>query len=86
MKPKNIKDCMLIGKRSLRLILIHRRGVERWFSLQGILCMLGPLKDAIVSYLCPIICVDGCWLKGTYGGQLLSAVTVDPNDMIFPLA
>ncbi|KAF2308700.1 hypothetical protein GH714_013374 [Hevea brasiliensis] len=33
-----------------------------------------------------LICLDGCWLKGTHGGQLLSAVAIDPNDCIFPLA
>ncbi|XP_049397413.1 uncharacterized protein LOC125861595 [Solanum stenotomum] len=34
-----------------------------------------------------IIGVDGCWLKNTmYGAQLLSAVTLDENNNIFPLA
>ncbi|KAH0654110.1 hypothetical protein KY289_031788 [Solanum tuberosum] len=34
-----------------------------------------------------IIGVDGCWLKNTmYGAQLLSAVTLDGNNNIFPIA
>nr|XP_009776971.1 PREDICTED: uncharacterized protein LOC104226639 [Nicotiana sylvestris] len=34
-----------------------------------------------------IIGVYGCWLKGTmYGAQLLSAVTLDGNNNIFPIA
>ncbi|XP_073137159.1 uncharacterized protein [Henckelia pumila] len=33
-----------------------------------------------------IIGVDGCFLKGRYGGQLLTAVGVDPNNQIFPIA
>lgn len=34
----------------------------------------------------PIIGVDGCFLKGGHGGQLLSAVSLDPNNNIFPIA
>ncbi|XP_055960864.1 uncharacterized protein LOC130015184 [Mercurialis annua] len=33
-----------------------------------------------------IVCLDGCWLKGKYGGQLLSATGIDPNDCMYPLA
>ncbi|KAH0771153.1 hypothetical protein KY290_015134 [Solanum tuberosum] len=34
-----------------------------------------------------IVGVDGCWLKATmYGAQLLSAVTLDGNNNIFPIA
>ena len=34
----------------------------------------------------PIIGLDGCHLKGKYGGVLLTAVSVDPNNNIFPIA
>lgn len=34
----------------------------------------------------PIIFVDGCHLKSRYKGQLLTAVGIDPNDCIFPIA
>lgn len=34
-----------------------------------------------------IVGVDRCWLKATiYGAQLLSAVTLDGNNNIFPIA
>ncbi|XP_052477826.1 uncharacterized protein LOC128033774 [Gossypium raimondii] len=33
-----------------------------------------------------IIGLDGCWLKGYYGGHLLAAVGVDANDCIYPVA
>ncbi|XP_031130170.1 uncharacterized protein LOC116031942 [Ipomoea triloba] len=33
-----------------------------------------------------IIGVDGCYLKSKFGGQLLTAVGIDGNDNIFPLA
>ena len=34
----------------------------------------------------PIIFVDGCHMKTKYKGVLLTAVGIDPNDCIFPLA
>ncbi|KAG6514902.1 hypothetical protein ZIOFF_025277 [Zingiber officinale] len=33
----------------------------------------------------PIIGIDGCFLKEKHGGQLLSAVGIDPNNNIFPI-
>ncbi|KAH1063293.1 hypothetical protein J1N35_028280 [Gossypium stocksii] len=33
-----------------------------------------------------IIGLDGCWLKGYYGGHLLTAIGVDANDCIYPVA
>ena len=52
----------------------------------GFYVCLWPLKEAFKKFLRPIICLDGCWLKGTYGGQLLSAIAIDPNDCMFPVA
>ncbi|XP_039132322.1 uncharacterized protein LOC120269103 [Dioscorea cayenensis subsp. rotundata] len=34
----------------------------------------------------PFIGLDGCFLKGLYDGQVLSAVGIDLNDCIFPIA
>ncbi|KAM0850632.1 hypothetical protein ACQ4PT_052969 [Festuca glaucescens] len=34
----------------------------------------------------PLICVDGCHIKTRYKGVLLTAVAIDPNDCIFPIA
>lgn len=34
----------------------------------------------------PIIGLDGCFLKGYYGGQILVAVGRDPNDQMLPIA
>ena len=34
----------------------------------------------------PVICLDGCHLKTRYGGVLLTAVGLDPNDCIYPIA
>jgi hypothetical protein len=34
----------------------------------------------------PFICLDGCHIKTRYKGQLLTAVGIDPNDCIYPIA
>ncbi|KAL0448180.1 UNVERIFIED_CONTAM: hypothetical protein Slati_1945900, partial [Sesamum latifolium] len=34
----------------------------------------------------PVVGVDGCHLKGPYGGVLLTAVSIDPNNNLNPLA
>jgi hypothetical protein len=34
----------------------------------------------------PFICLDGCHIKTRYKGNLLTAVGIDPNDCIFPIA
>ncbi|WCJ39720.1 hypothetical protein M5689_020686 [Euphorbia peplus] len=54
--------------------------------VKGFYMCLNPLKEGFIRFGRPLICIDGCFLKGTYGGQLLSAVTIDPNDCIYPIA
>ncbi|XP_022849913.1 uncharacterized protein LOC111372004 [Olea europaea var. sylvestris] len=34
----------------------------------------------------PVICIDGCFLKGNFGDQLLALVGIDGKDCIFPIA
>lgn len=34
----------------------------------------------------PLICLDGCHIKTKFGGHILVAVGIDPNDRIFPIA
>ncbi|KAM0899920.1 hypothetical protein ACQ4PT_020989 [Festuca glaucescens] len=34
----------------------------------------------------PFICIDGCHIKTRYKGVLLTAVGIDPNDCIYPVA
>ncbi|XP_065855437.1 uncharacterized protein [Euphorbia lathyris] len=53
---------------------------------KGYYVCLAPLKIGWKTGCRPIVCIDGCWLKGTYGGQLLTAVGIDPNDCIYPIA
>ncbi|WVZ21758.1 hypothetical protein V8G54_000302 [Vigna mungo] len=46
---------------------------------------LKACKDSFSSCR-PIIGVDGCFLKGKYGGELLTAVGRDGNEQILPIA
>ncbi|KAK4382958.1 hypothetical protein Sango_2825000 [Sesamum angolense] len=50
------------------------------------LCMLWALKAGFKAGCRPIIGVDGCHLKGPNGGILLTAIGVDPNNNLFPIA
>ena len=47
---------------------------------------LDACKRGFLSGCRPIIFLDGCHLKTKFGGQLLTAVGMDPNDCIFPIA
>ena len=42
-------------------------------------------KVSFLSGCIPFIGLDGCHLKGRFGGQLLSATAKDGNDNIFPV-
>ncbi|XP_039129043.1 uncharacterized protein LOC120265228 [Dioscorea cayenensis subsp. rotundata] len=53
---------------------------------KGFYVCLKPLKDAFGLGCRPFIGLDGCFLKGLYDGQLVSAVGINPNDYIFPIA
>ncbi|KAH0645435.1 hypothetical protein KY284_033319 [Solanum tuberosum] len=60
--------------------------VEIWrdeCKFKGFYVCLAPLKEAFKSGCRPLISLDGCWLKGRYGGNLLAAIAIDPNDCIF---
>ncbi|KAK4407961.1 hypothetical protein Sango_0377100 [Sesamum angolense] len=46
----------------------------------------GALKAGFKAGCRPIIGVDGCHLKGPNGGILLTAIGVDPNNNLFPIA
>ncbi|WMV42938.1 hypothetical protein MTR67_036323 [Solanum verrucosum] len=62
--------------------------VEIWrdeCKFKGFYMCLDPLKEAFKSGCRPLISLDGCWLKGTYRGNLLAAIAIDPNDCIFPV-
>ncbi|KAM0900304.1 hypothetical protein ACQ4PT_020726 [Festuca glaucescens] len=43
-------------------------------------------KRGFLSRCRPLICVDGCHIKTRYKGVLLTAIGINPNDCIFPIA
>lgn len=43
-------------------------------------------KEGFKESCRPMVGVDGCFLKTKIGGQLLTAVGLDPNNIIFPIA
>ena len=47
---------------------------------------LSPLRDGLLARCKRVICVDGCFLKGLYEGQLLSTVGIEANNCICPVA
>ena len=47
---------------------------------------LDACKRGFMQACRPVICLDGCHLKTKYGGVMLCAVGMDPNDCIYPLA
>jgi len=49
------------------------------------MCLEGCQKG-FINGCRPLIGVDGCHLKNSYGGQLLVAIGRDPNDQYLPLA
>ena len=47
---------------------------------------LGPLKEGYMDGCRPLIGLDGCHLKGPFGGILLIAVGTDANGGMYPIA
>ncbi|XP_027071669.1 uncharacterized protein [Coffea arabica] len=62
---------------------IDEDGVSRFRKLY--MC-LEPIKRDFLAGCRKWIGLDGCFLKGPYGGQLLSAVGMDDDNKMFPLA
>uniref|UniRef100_K3ZE85 MULE transposase domain-containing protein n=1 Tax=Setaria italica TaxID=4555 RepID=K3ZE85_SETIT len=47
---------------------------------------LDPCKRGFLSGCRPLICLDGCHIKTKFGGLILTAVAIGPNDFIYPIA
>ncbi|GJZ93063.1 mutator type transposase, partial [Tanacetum coccineum] len=67
--------------------------VERCFDVESetrqfrrIYICLGALKNGFKAGKRDLLGLDGCFLSGPYPGQILTAVGVDPNNRIYPLA
>ncbi|CAI0446330.1 unnamed protein product, partial [Linum tenue] len=49
-------------------------------------CCFAACKEGFAAGCRKIIFLDGCFLKTLHGGQLLSAIGIDANNVIFPIA
>lgn len=52
----------------------------KWFYV-----CLRPFKDEFMSECRPLVGIDGCHLKGSLGGILLTSVVIDPNNRMYPV-
>ncbi|GAA0151468.1 hypothetical protein LIER_10181 [Lithospermum erythrorhizon] len=43
----------------------------------------GPLKEGFKTCCRKFVCLDGCFLKGSFKGQILAVVGLDPNNGIY---
>ncbi|XP_021740055.1 uncharacterized protein LOC110706441 [Chenopodium quinoa] len=93
-------QALIVGEYKEQYALLPRYAAEIMRSNRGNTVKLklnGTVFDRI--YICfkalrkglldgcrPFISLDGCFLKGPYGGQLLVAVGRDGNNQMFPLA
>ena len=66
-------------------IVVHKDETDGVRKFKRMYCCLGPLK-AGVKKCRPFIGLDGCFLKGPFPGQLLSAVGIDANNGMYPFA
>ncbi|KAK4392763.1 hypothetical protein Sango_2054100 [Sesamum angolense] len=79
--------CATVEKHNPRSTLVLT--VDRSLTppvLQRMYYCLNGLREGFLEGCRPIIGLDGCFLKGPYKGQLLSAVGRDGNDNIYPIA
>jgi hypothetical protein len=71
---------------STMLMKIERPTLDVPPTFQRLYMSLVACKDGFRHACRLVIGVDGCFLKGRCGGQLLAAVGRDPNDNIYPIA
>jgi hypothetical protein len=71
---------------SCMLMKVERPSLKVSPTFQRLYMSLAACKDGFRQACRPVIGVDGCFIKGHYGGQLLAAVGRDPNDNIYPIA
>ena len=60
--------------------------IERPLTFTSIFISFGATISGLVNGCRGLIGVDGAHLKGQYGGTLLSAIALDGNNQLFPIA
>ena len=82
--------CATIKKYNLdstcKLLLESPRKGEVLPHFKRLYMSIDALKNGFIARHRRIIGLDGCFLKGVFRGQMLSAIARDGNDNIYPLA
>ncbi|OUZ99504.1 hypothetical protein BVC80_533g3 [Macleaya cordata] len=63
---------------------VSRDDVTKVFD--GMCIALQPFIDGFIHGCRPVIGLNGCFLKGKYGGVLLTTTALDGNNSLYPLA
>jgi hypothetical protein len=80
---------LLLEKNSGSIVKLNfhdRTSLEENRAFKRIFVCLAACKDGFVNGCRPFFGLDGCHLKGPYGGVLLAAVSLDANNGLFPIA
>ncbi|KAL4272493.1 hypothetical protein GQ457_13G012320 [Hibiscus cannabinus] len=67
-------------------LMVERPTVDEKPKFRRLYVCFSALKEAFKKYCRQVISLDGCFLKGSFQGEILSAVGRDNNDQIFPIA
>ncbi|KAM2964841.1 hypothetical protein FF2_022585 [Malus domestica] len=79
--------CNELNMRNPRTNVVVKSELEGGKSqFQRLYMCLAACKQGFLDGCRPLICLDGCHIKGIQPSQLLAVVTVDANNGMFPLA
>ncbi|KAL6218115.1 hypothetical protein ACLB2K_011332 [Fragaria x ananassa] len=78
------KELLRSNPRSTVEIMTEMDGLVRRFKMMYI--FFQACKEGWMKRCKPLIGLDGCHIKGHHPGQLLTAIDVDANNGIFPIA
>ncbi|KAK8683081.1 hypothetical protein V6N13_039149 [Hibiscus sabdariffa] len=67
-------------------LVVERPNVTDIPKFRRIYVCFSALREGFKMYCRPVVGLDGCFLKGSFKGEILSAVGRDCNNQIFPIA
>ncbi|KAK8644709.1 hypothetical protein V6N13_124009 [Hibiscus sabdariffa] len=67
-------------------LMVERPTLDERPKFRRLYVCFRALKEPFKRYCRPPISLDGCFLKGSFQGEILSAVDRDSNNQIFPIA
>ena len=66
-------------------LLVERPSLDLQPRFERMYVRFGAQKGGFLAGCRPILGLDGCHLKGCYGGQLLAVIGRDGNDNMYPI-